>query len=377
MEIVTNIAKEIVIVILEMSPYLLFGFFLAGVLKLLIPQELLYKHLSKRNLSSIIKASILGVPLPLCSCGIIPLAGHLKKEGASKSSIISFLTSTPTTGVDSIFATYALLGPLFAIIRPVIALVAGIFSGIMDFIFAKEFGEVERSNTEFSCVVCDDTDIHSHNNWEKIKYVFNYAFVEMIEDLGKWLAIGIVISGIISGLVPTSIVNSYLSNPLIAYFAMIIIGLPLYVCSTGSIPIAASFIKLGIAPGAALIFLIVGPATNAATISFVGGKLGKRTLFIYLLSMIIVALASGFAFDSFFSAKEISMNIMNMQDSMLPHSIKVISSAIFIGLLLNVLYRKYFGKPSADSCCAHDNKDEEASKNSCCSKNGNNDHDCC
>jgi uncharacterized membrane protein YraQ (UPF0718 family) len=338
-------------VLLEMSPYLLFGFLLAGVLKVLIPNRLLYKHLAKSTFFSIVKASILGVPLPLCSCGIIPLAAHLKKEGANRGSVISFLTSTPTTGVDSIFATYALMGPIFAIMRPIVALISGIFSGAMEFLLGKKEATEINSNPDFSCSVCDDNDPHVHTLFEKSRYIVHYAFIELIEDLGKWLAIGVVLSGIISGLIPANLAEAYLSNPIMAYLLMIVIGLPLYVCSTGSIPIAASFIKIGISPGAALIFLIAGPATNAATISFVGGKFGKRSLAIYLLSIAIISILSGFFLDTFFSSTAIAHSMKHLHENGLPFSIQLISALIFIMLLLRVFVKKYFVKKKKSSCC--------------------------
>jgi uncharacterized membrane protein YraQ (UPF0718 family)/copper chaperone CopZ len=262
-----GILKEIWNLLIEMSPYLLFGFFIAGILNLIIPREKIYKHLSGNKLSSVIKASLFGVPLPLCSCGVIPVAAYLRKEGAGKSSTVSFLSSTPTTGVDSILATYSLLGPLFAVIRPVAAFFAGIMSGSLTGIFEKKQNAKEIEPPEGnSCNICNSEEPHSHSFSEKIKNVFQYGFIELIDDAGKWILIGVIAGGIIGFLIPGNFIEQYLGNPLLAYPIMLLISIPMYICATGSIPIAAALIIKGMAPGAGLIFLIAGPATNTATL---------------------------------------------------------------------------------------------------------------
>ena len=189
-EIIIGVLKSVWFLLLEMSPYLLFGFLIAGVLNLIIPREKIFTHLSGNKLSSIIKASLFGVPLPLCSCGVIPVAAYLRKEGAGKGSTVSFLSSTPTTGVDSILATYSLLGPLFAIIRPFAAFFAGIFSGSLTGILEKKQDEAMKNpDNGNSCTICSIEEPHSHNILETIKYIFHYGFIELIDDAGKWILI--------------------------------------------------------------------------------------------------------------------------------------------------------------------------------------------
>ncbi len=329
-----EIGKGVIIetwsLLIEMAPYLLFGFFIAGILHVFMPRERIYRHFSKDNLSSVVKASLFGIPLPLCSCGVIPVAAHLNKEGASKGATTSFLVSTPTTGVDSILATYSLLGPLFAVIRPIASFFAGILSGSLVNMTSKNKTVLAPKN--FVCSTCDVDKPHSHNLSEKIKLIFKYGFLELIEDTGKWLIIGVLVGGIIGYLISPDLISKYLGKPQISYPLMLLVGIPMYVCATGSIPIAASLIMKGMSPGAGLIFLFVGPATNTATISFVGGKMGKKILFIYIFSIIFSALLFGLVIDYIWKIYGGNLKFMAGSMRMLPDWVKALS-----GIILTVL----------------------------------------
>jgi len=339
MNIITGIALEIWFLLKEMAPYLLFGFLIAGIL-ITIPKNKIYKHLSGKSFWANIKASLFGVPLPLCSCGVIPVAAYLRKEGAGKSATISFLSSTPTTGVDSILATYSLLGPVYAIIRPVAAFFAGIFGGTLTNIIDKSEDVNAIQSEGFSCNLCNETEPHSHKFHEKVRAVFRYGFFELIEDVAKWILIGIIIGAIISFLVPDNFVERYFGNPMFAYPIMLIISIPMYVCATGSIPIAATLILKGMTPGAGLIFLIAGPATNAATISFVGGKLGKKAMISYLVSIIITGLLFGFLIDHIWIISGKNISIFTSSMKMLPAWIKTASAVMLIILILRAFLLK-------------------------------------
>ncbi len=344
-EVLMGVLKSVWFLLLEMSPYLLFGFFIAGILNLIIPKDKIYTHLSGNKLSSIIKASLWGVPLPLCSCGVIPVAAYLRKEGAGKSSTVSFLSSTPTTGVDSILATYSLLGPLFAIIRPVAAFFAGIMSGSLIGILEKKHNKDKIKFTKRnSCIICNSEDSHSHNFLEKIKYIFQYGFIELIDDAGKWILIGVIAGGIIGFLIPGDFIEQYLSNPLLAYPIMLLISIPMYICATGSIPIAAALIIKGMSPGAGLIFLIAGPATNTATLAFVSGKLGKRILFIYLFSIIITALLFGLIVDHIWKFSGEDMNLITGGMKMLPIWLKTFSAILLSVLIIRTINKNFLNK---------------------------------
>lgn len=328
--------------LLEMSPYLLLGFLAAGILNIFIPKEKIYKHLSGDNVKSIVKASIFGMPLPICSCGVIPIAAYLRQKGAGKGSTVSFLSSTPTSGIDSILATYSLLGPLFAIIRPVAALFAGIFGGILTNIS----GSTRRKDSSpplygSSCNICSTPTPHSHSLLDKIKSVFNYAFLDLVGDVGKWIIIGILIGSVIGFLIPGNIIEKYLGTPVLAYPLMLLISIPMYICATGSIPIAASLILKGMTPGAGLVFLIAGPATNAATLSFAGAKLGKRTLFMYLLSIMTTALLFGLILDYIWASSGKSFSLLTSSMKMLPLWIKTASSILLSGLMINAFIHKF------------------------------------
>jgi len=245
------------------------GFFISGILYLVISKETITKHIGSPGLISIIKASILGVPMPLCSCGVIPVATSMYKRGASRGATLSFLISTPQTGVDSIFITYSLLGLPFAIIRPIIALITGLLGGILSELFIAK----------------DTQSIHSINHKHASKTLqdgLRYGFITLPKDISSALIKGILISGLISILVPS---NFFLDYNLTGVIGMMLIGIaaiPMYVCATASVPIAITLISKGLDPGSALVFLMAGPATNIATISVIMKALGKKTIFLYI-----------------------------------------------------------------------------------------------
>ena len=324
----------------EMSPYLIFGFFIAGILKILIPKEKIYYHLSSSNFSSVLKASLIGIPLPLCSCGVIPVATHLDKEGSSRGATISFLISTPTTGIDSILATYSLLGPIFAIIRPISAFVSGIFAGTIVNMIEKDKKIKETYKKDFTCSFCEEENPHIHSKIEKIKVIFKYGFSELIEDVGKWIIIGILIGGLISTFVPKDFISKYLGNPFYSYSLMLLIGIPMYVCATGSIPIASSLISKGMTPGAGLVFLFTGPATNSATLTFVLGKLGKKNFLIYLFSIILWSVIFGIFIDFLWKFQGIPMVHIHKR-RLLPYWFKILTSFLLLFLILKTFkFRK-------------------------------------
>ncbi len=317
--------------LLEMSIYLLFGFFVAGILKLFISSEYIAKHLSNGGFWDTVKASAFGVPLPICSCGVIPVSEHLKKSGASNSSVISFLVSTPTSGVDSILATYSLLGPIFAIFRPVASFVGGVLSGNLVSIFTKNDKSEKPPESPHMC----EADIAEHKSFrEKTIMALKYAFFELVESTGKWIMIGLLLGAVISFAVPQNFIADYLSNKFVSYIAMLLIGIPMYVCATGSIPIAASLVMKGMSPGAALIFLIAGPATNTATIAFIAGRMGKKTVIIYLITIIIVSVFFAFLFDMIASHYGFDFSRAHSHSAIFPNYLKLISAIALLALII-------------------------------------------
>jgi len=320
----------------EMSPYLLFGFLIAGVLKVFVPKDKYINHIAKPNFRSVMWSALAGVPLPLCSCGVIPTAMSLRKEGASKGATVAFLISTPQTGVDSIAATYSLLGLPFALLRPIIAFVTGILGGV---------ATNKLDKTASSDVLPTEDDEPDYKGKNKLLRVLHYGFVEMIQDIGKWLVIGIIAAGLIAIFIPDSFFAAYLHYPLLNMFIVLAISVPMYICATGSIPLAAVLMMKGLSPGAALVLLMVGPATNVATITVVGKVLGRKTLAIYLGSIVLGSMAFGLMIDYLFPASWFSMGLMN-HDMMHAHHhdgfslVKVASSILLVGLIINAFLQK-------------------------------------
>jgi uncharacterized protein len=249
------------------------------------------RHLGSKGFWSVFKASLFGVPLPLCSCGVIPVAMSLYKHGASRGAVISFLLSTPQTGVDSIFVTYSLLGPVFAIFRPLAAFVTGLFGGTLVNTFDQNIAEQNQPCAE-DC--CDDTKKEN-----RLLKALRYGFLVLPADIGKAMLIGLVIAAVISATIPDDFFAVYLAagGGLLAMVVMMAIGIPMYVCATASVPIAAALIEKGLNPGAAMVFLMTGPATNAAAFTTLWSILGRKTALLYLLSVVVCAFAAGFVLD--------------------------------------------------------------------------------
>jgi len=323
MHILAAIIRETVSLWIAMAPYLLVGMMVAGMLHLFLGKAFISRHLGSPGIASVIKATVLGIPLPVCSCGVIPLASSLQKEGAHRSSVLSFLVSTPATGVDSIFATYALMGPLFAIFRPLQALVAGIATGLADLLFGKRVDQPSA--------VPD----HSHApvaGTHRLREFLRYSFIGIPGDIGLWLVVGTLIGGIITAMVPQSLVTRYVAFPF-DFAAALLFGLPVYVCATGSIPIAASLIDKGFTPGAGLIFLIVGPATNAITLSFVRARMGARSFWLYLTVIIVTAVLFGLAFNALWSFFGSSRALITGGGAMLPVWLQNASGVALLALV--------------------------------------------
>lgn len=341
MTTITGIITESYYLLNEMSPYLVFGFLFAGILHVFIDAETVGRHLGKSSFFSVIKASLFGIPLPLCSCGVLPAAMSLRKEGASKGAILSFLISTPTTGVDSILATYALLGPFFAVYRVIASFVTGVFAGILANIFIREKDNVQSPEKKAACKLCDQTQKHEHSMANKIKEIFRYAFGALLRDTGKWILIGIVIGGAIAYFLPDTFIETYLGSGWQAMIIMLIIGIPMYVCATGSIPIAAALMLKGMNPGAAFVFLLAGPATNAIGMTLIGHELGKKALAIYIGSIAVSSIALGLLLDKLWGIFGTGITETMHHGELVPAWVGISCSVLLVMLiLLNYLKRK-------------------------------------
>lgn len=285
--------REIFELINSMAPYLLLGFLLAGLMHAFVPQNLYRRYLGGNSFRSVLNAALLGIPLPLCSCGVIPTAMSLRKEGASKGATVSFLISTPQTGVDSIIATYSLIGLPFALLRPLAALVTSLFGGCL----VNRFDDKDVCST--SCAApSESVDGGVRMSFrQRLQSAFRYAFVEMMQDIGKWLLLGLVVAGLITVFVPDSFFALFADKPLLSMLLVLAFAVPMYLCATGSIPIAVALMLKGLSPGTALVLLMAGPAVNVASMLVISKVMGKKTLLFYLLSIVSGAIAFGLAID--------------------------------------------------------------------------------
>ena len=281
MQVIINILYNFWNLSIEMAPFLLLGFLLAGFLSIFISKEIIKKHLSNKSKYAVIKSVILGIPLPVCSCGVIPLAASLREKGASKGSTASFVTSTPQTGIDSIIITYDMIGMTFALIRVSVAFISGIITGLIVHFFKNNKNDYSFSGSDFH-------DFKRVN----IKDGLMYAFYYLPKSLFKPLMIGILFASLISTFFKDDYFISYNSTFTEIIFISLI-SIPMYICSTASVPLALSFINLGISPGAVLIFLIIGPATNTLTLTTLWKIIGKKETILFIGSIMINAIIFG------------------------------------------------------------------------------------
>lgn len=361
MQLAVRILIESWSVLGQMAPYLLFGFLAAGILSVCISPEFVERHLGGRGFRSVLKAALFGVPLPLCSCGVIPVGASLRRHGASRAATTSFLLSTPQTGIDSILITYALLGLLFAIYRPFIALATGLLGGLLVMIFAEPRdgnGSAAEPTPE-----CRESCCSGGSSRNFVRRAIEYGFITLPRDVGLSLLVGVLIAGAITALVPQpNELQPYLGQGIVSILLMMALGVPLYVCASASVPIAAGLIHLGASPGAALAFLISGPATNAATIATIWKLLGRRTALLYLLTIALVAVGAGLLLDWL-------MPVAHAVVPPLAHAHPMEASpwleAFWSVVLLLVFGLSYASRPSANSHAAetHDEAHESITLN--------------
>ncbi|WP_432455846.1 MULTISPECIES: SO_0444 family Cu/Zn efflux transporter [unclassified Agarivorans] len=284
---------------LSAAPWLLLGFVIAASLKLGLPSRWLAKHLGNNRPSTTIKAAFIGAPLPLCSCGVIPAALGLRRAGASNSATTSFLIATPETGVDSVAISYALLGPVMAIIRPIAAIVSAIVAGLL--VGNSEAGQAPKTVVKSCCSggQCASQSSPAETptaDWRSSLRRWADALLEMVRDSYLWLFVGLAFAALIQTYLPESFMTRW-GQGWGTMVVMVLVGIPMYICATASTPIAAGLIIAGISPGAALVFMLAGPATNIATLMLVRQEMGMRALVAYLSGVIVTAMAFGWSLD--------------------------------------------------------------------------------
>lgn len=359
MEIIERYFDELWYLLLEMAPWLMLGLIFAGLLKVYFPQKKIDKYLGKSTFKSSLNASLIGIPMPLCSCGVIPTGISFFKNGASKGATNSFLISTPQTGVDSIFATYSMLGWPFAVLRPFVAFFTGILGGVFTNIFVKEkpvtkspFGDFKIDTVSLGKKeeTCDDDSCNCHepkteDKRHSLVRAADYAFIELLQDIAKWLIIGFFAAALISVALPDDFFSSFQGMGLVEILVVLAASVPIYICATGSIPIAAVLLMKGVSPGAALVFLMAGPATNVATMTVLGKTMGRKSLTVYLATIIGGAVVFGLLTNWLLPVDFILSKVVHIhggEHEMLPYWLQLSAALILIfSMVGGYFYSKY------------------------------------
>ncbi len=376
-EFITQLTHNTWQLVAEMAPYLLFGFAIAGCLHGLIKPEFVRKSLGRPGIGTVINACLIGVPMPLCSCSVIPVAASLRNSGASRGATASFLSATPQTGIDSILATYALMGGVFTIVRVIVAFITGFVAGTLVDLFAKEkVAPAAKPSFAFDTTTAlrpslQPTTVPRFNSLApqreapqscgvtktpqkfSLRTILRYGFITLPADLATALIVGLLLAGLITTVMPSDLLTGNLSHGIGAFLLATVISLPLYVCATASIPMAYALIAAGLSPGAALIFLIVGPATNTATVVAVWKMLGQRATLIYIASLVAVSWTAGALFNASFSANNMTQAIHHhdsMQLAPWQHAAGVLMTALLVGAIIKKILSTN-SKSTKSSCC--------------------------
>lgn len=348
MEIIISVLQESWHLLLESSVYILFGMLVGGLLKVFLSPSFVVDHLGKGTFSSVVKAALFGIPIPLCSCGVLPAAAALKRQGANNGATTAFLISTPESGVDSMAITYALLDPIMTVARPVAAFVTAVAAGISENLLQTQKEEDWKKVIDRSCPIdncCDGNECppeehaRHHTFTEKLWSGLKFAVDDLWGDLAGWFFAGLLLAGVIAALIPQDLMTRYLGGGLHSMLIMLLVGIPMYICATASTPVAAALILKGVSPGAALVFLLVGPATNITSLSVLFGLLGKRATAIYLVMLSLFAVLSGLVLDSIYSGLGISASaIAGQAGEFIPHWLQFAGAFMVILLSVKPLY---------------------------------------
>ncbi len=364
---------------LEASPWLVLGLVIGGLMKSLIPTAFLQRHLSGSGLPSIVKAALLGAPLPLCSCGVIPAALGLRRAGASKPATVSFLVSTPETGIDSVSISYALLGPFMAIVRPIAAITSAITAGLLvgrsedNAPVSAIASDAETSCCsskeevveEASCCSTESVAIKKEEDLSGVKELGSccpsssneepkpvgimkkswdgivYSFTDLFDKVLFWLVIGLVFAALVKTFIPVTFLAEWGSG-LPAMLIMLVVGIPMYVCATASTPIAAGLLLAGVSPGVAMVYLMAGPATNISTLGVIGKELGRRSLIAYLTGVSVVALLTGFIVDYLVGLWNIDVQAqISHSHDMVPSVIAWASLLVLVAVVIKLKLGKF------------------------------------
>lgn len=374
----------------DASVYILFGLFVGGLLRMFLAPSSVARHLGTGRYMPVFKAALLGIPLPLCSCGVLPAAASLRKQGANRGATTAFLISTPESGVDSIAITYALLDPILTLARPISAFASAFGAGIAQN-FLHPSDEAAPIQPDLSCPVdgcCNGLDCPPqqhrahHGVLERLRRGIVYALSDLWSDLAGWFWVGMILAGVITVLVPSDFMATYLGGGLGAMLAMLVVGIPLYICATASTPVAAALILKGVSPGAALVFLLVGPATNITSLTVLIKILGKRGTTVYLISIAVFAVIAGLVVDAIYLSLGIrAAAVVGEAGEMIPDALGWVGAIALIVLSVRPIGRwfqsKLRGAKSHDEhgCCdSHCHESPAPAKPSCGCHGGCSDH---
>ncbi len=340
-----NILLEAWHLLTESAVYVLFGLLVSGWLHVFLSPGTVARHLGRGRFRSVFKAALWGIPIPLCSCGVLPAAASLKKQGANTGATTAFLISTPESGVDSIAITYALLDPLMTVARPVAAFITAAIAGIAENLFPG--AKTAEISPDLSCPVdgcCDGIDCppethnHHHSMADKIRSGLVYSATEIWGDLARWFFLGLLLAGVISATIPATFFEQYLGSGLPAMLLMLVVGVPLYICATSSTPIAAALILKGVSPGAALVFLLAGPATNITSLTVLLGVLGRRATIIYLTAIAIMSVVFGLMVDQVYAMVGLSARAAaGAAGEVIPGWIELFATGVLLALSVKPL----------------------------------------
>jgi uncharacterized membrane protein YraQ (UPF0718 family) len=327
------------VLFIESAPFLLVGMLIAGVIHQLVPKKWIESTLGKRN--SVVTAAFIGAPLPLCSCSVIPVAMGIRRSGASKASTASFLVSTPETGVDSVGITYALMGPVMMIARPI----AAIFSAIVAGSLVAMFGSVDQPEERVTAEPVKKSCCHKKAEQpikllDKVKAAFVFGYGKLLRDFMVWFLIGLFFAAVVTTFVPENFLTQY-GQGVFAMLVIVLISVPMYICATASTPLAVGLLLSGITPGAALVFMLTGPATNIATLMVIKNELGKRELVIYLIAIVVSAVSSGLLLDYLFELFQWEMQLAHGDHSDMMGFLYQASALVLAGLIVIQLQKKY------------------------------------
>jgi hypothetical protein len=334
-----EIIHEIMTLLLESSLFILFGLVVSGLIRIFLNPASISKHLGQGKFLSVFKAALVGIPLPICSCGVLPTAVSLRKQGANTGATTAFLISTPESGVDSIAVSYALLDPILTVARPLVAFISSVLAGVTENLLNKDPINFNLSY-DTSCPVDDCCDGKNcspeehaahHTFFEKCTAGFRHAFFDVWYDMAGWFFAGLLFAGIITAFIPDDFASDYLGGGLSSMLIMLAVGIPLYICATASTPMAAALILKGVSPGAALVFLLTGPATNITSLTVLLGVLGKRATAIYLATIAGTSVVSGLLLDRLYVGLDISpAAALGQAGEIIPEALKVAATVLLV-----------------------------------------------